>query len=208
MSGTHGALRLIELISARLCHEVSGFANELDRVPRTSVGQSAGAPAFEKTVLSAAQALITRLALRRAAWGPDGDPISLERLQFLAHGLPEQVSLNISALDPDTVFSASAGRVVLNLLLLGAESLPSGGTIALAGAADDLFVQIAGPAAAWPAGLAECLVDHTKARSALTEWRGLQMALTALLAHAAQTRLSVLVNTAARTEPAILRLGG
>ena len=78
----------------------------------------------------------------------------------------------------------------------------------LAGEPDDLFVQIAGPAAAWPAGMAICISDETEARSALTDGRSLQMALTALLAHSAGIRLSAVLAATARNEPPILRLGG
>jgi hypothetical protein len=74
---------------------------------------------------------------------------------------------------------------------------------ALAGDPDDLFIRITGPAAAWPTAMAVCLSDKNAARSALTERRSLQMALTALLAHAADIRLSVVL-APTRNEPAIL----
>ena len=207
MSGTDGALRLIELTSARLCHDISGMLETLDHA-RGSTSSVAPDSNVENVASGAAQALTTRLDLRRAAWGPDGDPMGLGRIRCLAGGLPDQVTVNVTALDEGSVFSASAGRIVLNLLLLAADSLPSGGTVVLAGEPDDLFVRIAGPAAAWPTGIAVCLSDETEARSALTDGRSLQLALTALLAHAAGIRLSVMHPPNARVEPAILRLGG
>jgi histidine phosphotransferase ChpT len=208
MSGTNSALRLIELTSARLCHDISGLVGSLGNAVAASADGSARTPAFRKAALDTAHALTTWLELRRAAWGPDAEPVSLTRIQSLAHGMPERVTVDASALGQGTVFPAATGRIVLNLLLLAADSLPSGGTIILAGAAGDLFVRIAGPAAAWPAGMAVCLSDETAARSALTELRSLQMALTALLAHAAGVRLSVLLSSATQNEPPILRLGG
>ena len=43
--------------------------------------------------------------------------------------------------------------MVLNLLLLAAESLPGGGIVALSGSpGKHVLVTIAGPRAAWPAG--------------------------------------------------------
>jgi histidine phosphotransferase ChpT len=207
MSGTDGALRLIELTSTRLCHDISGMVGSLDH----ALSAPAKDAAFDRGVerIASAQALTAGLELRRAAWGPDdGDPMALARIQHLAGGLPEQVSVDVSALDQGAIFSASTGRIVLNLLLLAADSLPSGGTIVVAGQADDLFVRIAGPAAAWSTGMAVCLSDEAEARSALTDGRSLQMALTALLAHAAGIRLSVVLSPTARNEPAILRLGG
>jgi hypothetical protein len=56
--------------------------------------------------------------------------------------------------------------------------------------------------------MAVCLADETEAQSALTELRSLQLAPTALLAHAARIRLSLVLSATARDEPAILRLGG
>ena len=61
------------------------------------------------------------------------------------------------------------GRLVLNILLLAAESLPGGGLIALSGSpASDVLVTIDGPRAAWPPGFAACLTDETAAWEALT----------------------------------------
>ena len=105
------------------------------------------------------------------------------------------------------VFPASLGRIVLNILLLAADSLPEGGQIMLAGTPEDLFIRIDGPAAAWPAGMALCLANEAEARSALTDGRHPQMALTVQLAHIADMRLSALLATHTQSEPAILRLG-
>jgi hypothetical protein len=150
MSGTDSTLRLIELTSATLCHDISGLVG--------SLGDDADAPELEKTLVDV---LTARLALRGAAWGPEGEPLTLARMRSLARGLPRQVVVEASAVERDTVFAASAGRIVLNLLLLAADSLPSGGAVMLAGSANDLFVRIAGPAAAWPAGMALCLANET-----------------------------------------------
>jgi len=97
---------------------------------------------------------------------------------------------------------------VLNILLLAADSLPEGGQVVLAGAADDLFFRIAGPVAAWPTGMALCLASEAEAHAALIDERNLQMALTALFAYAAGLRLSALLAPTSQNEPAILRLGG
>ena len=85
--------------------------------------------------------------------------------------------------------------------------VPEGGSIVIAGTPDDLFIRIAGSPAAWPAGMGLCLADSAEAQSALMDGRNIQMALTALFAHAAGIRLSVLFSPAAHAEPAILRLG-
>ena len=216
MSGTHGALRLIELTSARLCSDLGGLAAVLDGARPVQPGDTPQNPPIQPNrdtgMPADAKALTTRLQLRRAAWGPqqgpEGEPRSLADIKRLAGGLPQQISVDLSAVPRQTVFPSDSGRIVLNLLLLAADSLPAGGTVILAGSADDLFVRITGAKAAWPAGIALCLADETEARSALTELRSLQMALTALLAHAARIRLSLVLSPTARDEPAILRLGG
>ncbi|HEY0184781.1 MAG TPA: histidine phosphotransferase family protein [Rhodopila sp.] len=158
---------------------------------------------------SAPRAAATPLqALRHAAWTPGTEPMPLVRLRELGDGLPRRVNLDTAALSPDTAFPAATSRIVLNLLLLAADSLPAGGSIIVAGTPDDLFVQIAGPDAAWPRGMVACLTDEAALRSALAEGRNLQMALAALLAHAAGIRLSVLIPPNAQNRPAIIRLGG
>jgi len=197
MDGTDGALRLIERTTARLCQALAGPAGLLDNVP----------PAEAAPNPEAAKALTDQLRLWDAAWGPACHPVSLDQVTALARGLPGTVAVDVSALSPATVFPPPSGRIVLNLLLLAAESLPKGGTVVLAGAAGDLFIQINGPAAAWPTGLALCLANEAETQSALTDERNLQMALTALLAHAGGIRLSSVIPPNAPMEPPILRLG-
>ena len=184
MSGTHSALRLIEATLARLCGGLGEPAP-----PRDDDDQ-----------------LAIQRELRRSAWGPDAEPIDMTQVQALVRGL--NVAVDVSALPTTTVFSSAAGRIVLNLLLLAADSLPAGGTITLAGTADDLFIRIAGPSATWPAGLAICLSSETEAIAALDREHGVQMAITAILARATGIRLSVMLTATAQNEPAMLRLGG
>jgi hypothetical protein len=198
MPGTLSALRLIELTAISLCQALGEPATRLRQTVSAQPGD-AGAAAND-----AVRALISQLQLRRAAWGPTGDPVSLKQIA----GLPHHVGLDLSALHATTAFSPALGRIVLNILLLAADSLPAGGGIILAGATDDLFVRIVGKGAAWPHGMALLLADEAEARNALIEGRSLQMALTALLARAAGIRLSALFPPASQSEPAILRLGG
>jgi len=202
MSGMHGALSIVELISARLWRDIHDLVESLDGA------LSAPGPEFGPGAQDTARTLLIRLKLRQAAWRPADGPVPLTDVKALARGLPERVGIDASPLDPDSVFAPETGRNVLNLLLLAAESLPSGGIIMLAGSVDDLFVRLAGPAAAWPAGLALCLSDASAAQSALTEPPGMQSALTALLAQEAGLRLSMVIPPVSRTEPPMLRLGG
>ena len=74
--------------------------------------------------------------------------------------------------------------MVLNLLLLAAESLPGGGTIALAGSPRTATAgHHPGPRAAWPAGLLPLARRAARPGEAmLADPRRLQAPLTALLA--------------------------
>jgi hypothetical protein len=200
MSGTLGALRLIERTAAHLCDALNGAVVGLDHaLPAQAKDDTAAA--------GAAKALTCRVKLLQAAWGPPDRPVSLDRIATLALGLPGNVAVDLSALPPAAVFSPSSGRIVLNLLLLAADSLPQGGGIILAGSPEDLFIRIIGSGAAWPSGTILCLASEAEAQCALTDGRDLQMALTISLAHAANIRLSALLPPDMRTEPAILRLG-
>jgi hypothetical protein len=203
MAGTLGALRLIERTAVGLCRALDETVSALDRALPTRSG-----PVETGSAAAAAEALVHRLQLWRSAWGPAEDLFPLNRIITLAKGLPNRVAVDVSALPGDLVFPAPLGRIVLNILLLAAESLPEGGHIVLAGAINDLFVRIDGPTAAWPAGMALCLAQEAEAQSALTDGRNLQMAVTASLAHATDIRLSALIPPAGQFEPTILHLGG
>lgn len=146
--------------------------------------------------------------LRQAAWGATEEPVSAARLAELGADLPEPVALDLSALPPDCVFAPARARVLLNLLLVAADSLRSGGVIRLAGDAGDLFVAIAGPSAAWPPGMALCVVNEAAAQAALAAESDGLMPLTALLALATGLRLSLLLSPRPQAQPPIVRLGG
>jgi hypothetical protein len=82
---------------------------------------------------------------------------------------------------------------LLNLLLLAGDALNGSGEVTLDGTGSDLIVAIAGPRAAWPAGLASALTSEAAAWAALRDARSLQLPLTALLARALGLRLSLLM---------------
>jgi len=225
LSGTSDALRVIELTSARLRQDLGGFAEPPGEVLAEQVRGAPSVPRLDRPDGKAPADPAWRLKLLHAAWGPDSQPLGSSTLRSLAAGLPADVTIDLSGFEGTGVFPPPIGRIVLNLLLLAAESLPEGGTVTLAGSADDLFLRISGLGAAWPAGMAVCAVDETAAVAAATAaaiaTRGgdagaggapgagsVQMPLTTLLAHASGVRLSFLLATSSRTEPPMLRLGG
>jgi histidine phosphotransferase ChpT len=164
---------------------------------------------------SAAGVLGRKLRLLRAAWVGSA-ALDVAQLQTLAEGLPARgLRLDWNGFDPNLRFAPDAARLILNVLLLGAESLPEGGLLTLSGnPPDEMLVTIAGSRAAWPAGLAGFLHDEASAWAAVLEAdvtvsaRALQAPITTLIAHAAGLHLSLLLS--AKTEscpPLLLGLG-
>jgi hypothetical protein len=98
------------------------------------------------------------------------------------------------------------GRLVLNLLLLAAESLPQGGVLRLDGGANDLIARLVGPNAAWPAGLIGMLADGATAQQALDSPRTVLPPLTALLARHHGLSLTALLPAGPTPLPPPLRL--
>jgi histidine phosphotransferase ChpT len=201
-------IRLVELVCARLCHDLGGLigtvGNALDMVAEDA-GRDNEVLAFAS---SAASALTQRLRLMRAAWGPEVDAIGLPALVRLVTPAlaARRVGLDSRGLPPDCVFSPQVGRVVLNLIVLACDCMPQGGTISLLGEPADLLVRIDGPAAAWPSGLVACLRDEAAALKALTGARSVQMPLTVLLALSRNLRLSPVLGSESGIEA--LRLSG
>jgi hypothetical protein len=109
MSGTHGALRLIELASARMCHAISGTLGSLDEALSAQLAGRTGGTA----VLDAAKALTNQLKLQQAAWVSAERPVSLAEVIALAPGLPEGIAIDVSAMPQTTVFPPITGRFVL-----------------------------------------------------------------------------------------------
>jgi histidine phosphotransferase ChpT len=200
MTGPNEALQLAELLCSRLCHDLSGPLGALIgvlEIARDEQPDSETLALAEDTAVELAQ----RLKLLRAAWGLESEEMSVARLRGFADSLSSsrRVRLDLAGLDPETVFPAREAKLVLNLVLLAAEGLPGGGTIALSGLPEDTVVAtIAGPRAGWPTGLASWLSDEGAAREALlADPRRLQAPLTVLLARGLGARLSMLMHAGA-----------
>jgi hypothetical protein len=122
-----------------------------------------------------------------------------------------RITLRTEALQAGACFSTVGARLALNVVLLAADSLPSGGTISFAGdMRNDVMVLIEGPGAAWPARFATYLVDEARAWQALRradvhdESRHLQAPLTALIARIEGLKLSLLLAGDSATPPPLL----
>lgn len=190
------AFRLAELLCAHVCHDLAGPIGTLVGALEFVREQQ---PDSEEAGLAeeAANDIAQRLKLLRAAWGRTSEDLDVPRLTTFAAGLmaTRKLQVILSGLDRSLVFPPHPARIVLNLLLLGAESIPGGGTITLSSTArGGILVAIDGPRAGWPSGLATWLMDEGSAWDALVSGaRHVQGPLTALLARDHGLRLSMMM---------------
>jgi hypothetical protein len=184
MLGVEAIIRIVELAAARLC----------------GASDTSSSPMNQGLMAS------PQCALRRAAWLPRADTLSLAALEGLAVGLPDGIQLETANLAQPAVFASGTARVLMNLLLVAADSLPAGGTVALAGSDKDVFVRISGPNAAWPAGFTALIHDEAAAMAVLATEPGLQPGLTVLLAGQQGLRLSLVIPPTRQDTPPVLRL--
>jgi histidine phosphotransferase ChpT len=184
-AGCSPSLQLAELLATRLCHELAGVSGSLLGVlelagEHPGTGNEAVALARET-----AQELIRRLHLLRAAWGVATSTMDRAQLQELLAGAPvgRRVQIDLSGLDQEASFPPPIARLLLNLALLGAESLCGEGRAALHGGPKvGIVTTIEGPRAAWPAALPEMLMDPCSVWRNLEGPRQVLAPLTALLA--------------------------
>jgi len=207
MAEPNDASRLAELLCARISHDLGGMIGTLAGALELTDDPSVAAEALA-LARQAATELRQHLQLQRASWGPATAPLTLAGLGTLMEGQPiaRRCRLDLAGLPEGTEFSPSFGRAVLNLLLLAMEALNGTGTVTLSGGSTDLVVAIAGPRAAWPAGLAACLAGEQTTWATVRDPTTLQMPLTVLLARALGLHLSLLVPAGASPAPAPLRL--
>ncbi len=197
-------LTLAELLATRLCHDLSGPASGL----LAALGEADADPGALDLARESAAVLRSRMLLLRAAWGAPA-PLEGSALRDLAAGLPGGHRLHLALHDTLTkaTLPGPVARLVVNAMLLAAESLPAGGTIAIAGAPDgSLVVQPEGRGAAWPPGLGALLANPDAAWAALGDERPqtLLPALLALLAQAAGVTVRLLLAGTAEAVPPLL----
>ena len=159
---------LAATLAARLCHDLGGavgtLAGSLDLLRETDAEMLGLARETAAT-------LRQRLRLFAVAWGgatTDADAASLGPLLAASPAAP-RVAFRLDHLWPGAELPAALVPLALNAALLGAEALPRGGSVTLAGsAAEGLVVGLEGRDAAWPAGLVALLGGGT-AEAALRE---------------------------------------
>jgi histidine phosphotransferase ChpT len=182
-------MRVLELLMARLCHGLAG--------PIAVVGQGVEVLAEDdqsladealRLVAEGAVRAAHRLQFYRFAYGFAGDGAA-------AAGAPSELALQLfegTAITCNYALSARLlplawQKLACNLLLVGADLLPRGGTLAVDAGAGDLAVDAAGAVVAPTAGLIAALT-LTLPTAALTPGT-VQAYFTGLLARALGRRL-------------------
>ncbi|MGH6719460.1 MAG: histidine phosphotransferase family protein [Alphaproteobacteria bacterium] len=142
------ALRLASLLSSRLCHDLVGPAsavvNGLELVDME--GGSVDKEALDLVATSAAQ-VTTRLQIYRGAYGvAAGLTLADARKSAVAFFANSKVKLDWPDALPSDGLPPSASKLVLNMLLLGAELLGRGGRLAVVRDGPDVAVRVLGEA--------------------------------------------------------------
>ena len=187
-------LKLAEIISARLCHDMAGPVGTLSAsLEMVADGSADGEEALE-IAHEAAKGMLSRLRFIRAAWAVDGAELDAQTILNYCTALPQARKIAFQADQLEGFLCAPMSRGVLNLAMLGIESLPRGGKLSLAGNKDDgVMMTISGAHAAWPSGFAALMVDADAAWEALHDSRTLQAPLTVLIAQQSGLKLRFLM---------------
>ena len=165
------ALLLAGALAARLCHDLAGPLGTITGALDLAEHADAEALALAR---EATTDLAHRLRLYRAAWAEGAGPGSVAELAALAQGLAHRrVRLDVAGLPGPARLRPEFGRVILNVVLLGAEGMPRGGTVALHGEPEvEVAVMLTGLGAAWPAGTAETIANPATALARLRQHTG------------------------------------
>jgi histidine phosphotransferase ChpT len=199
-------MRVLELLAARLCHELSGplgaISNGVELLaeeqsePGTSLGTSFLDDAFGLVSHSARRAA-SRLQFYRFAYGySEGSASAGSAPYSLAMGFFDATSIACDYPESIRGLPRDWQRLVCNLLSFGAELLPRGGRLAVT--EGPLNLEAAGPAATLSPEAREALTLATPA-AALTS-RTIQAYFTGLLAKRLDCRVI------GATEPGRVRL--
>ncbi|MBV9539505.1 MAG: hypothetical protein JOY70_11270 [Acidisphaera sp.] len=208
MAQTACCLRMVELLAMRLCHDLAGPLGTVGAALALAEEDEASVAEACALAAEAAQVTVGRLRMLQAAWGEPA-PRTRRELRNLTAALARKGLLLEMPAD-DTVMPAALARLLLNAVMLAAASLPRGGRVTVSEVADGGFLlEIAGPQAAWPPHLGRYLADAADAQAAFDDEeegqpRAMLAPLTALFAHQARLRLTLLLPATGDAPPPLL----
>ena len=201
------ALRLVEYIVARLCHDLSGALNTVNNALDIAAEEADDSVEALSLAAEGGRAMNARLRMLRAAWGGGAGPLAMAEIVEMMEGLSGRHRLRIETgqVTDEALMPAPVTRVLLNILMVAAESLPFGGVVRMAGsAAGGISIMISGRNAAWPPGLPGWLANRRTAGTAIDSPRQVAGPLAILLADAEGVALSMLVGGPANEVPPLL----
>lgn len=127
-------LALAALLSSRICHDLIGPVAAMNNgveIIEDGVEEDLRAHAFELVSASARQAS-ARLQFYRAAFGSGGalaDSVSVDELRELTQGFLEGGRVTLTWTPGETALDRALSKLLLNLILIGVETLPRGGQL-------------------------------------------------------------------------------
>jgi len=126
-------LKTAQLLVSRICHDLAGGISALSTGAEL-LAEEGGMPDDEALDLisSSARQSTRRLQFLRVAFGQGGgenDNISLANLRTLTQGQLEGGRVSLAWEQDDERISIGAGKLLLNLCLIGSEALPRGGVL-------------------------------------------------------------------------------
>ena len=183
-------LQLTDALCARLCHDLSSPLGTLINALDLAAEDAAYLPEALALASESGLQMANQVRLLRAAWGGSCGCLSNQELLALADGLPSRVRVDVSQLAAGP-FSEAVSRMLVNLMLLGADGLPRGGLMRLIGNRD-IILAVEGPAAAWPEALIAAIASP--ANVTVPDPSTVTSPLAVLLATASGLRLSLLLS--------------
>ena len=126
-------LKTAQLLVSRICHDLAGGISALSTGAEL-LAEEGGMPDEEALdlIASSARQSTRRLQFLRVAFGQGGgedDSISLANLRGLTHGHLEGGRVALDWEQDNERISIGAGKLLLNLCLIGSEALPRGGIL-------------------------------------------------------------------------------
>ena len=195
------SVALVETVAARLCHDLSGLMGTLIGTLELAEEEGDGTEALAVSS-EAARELGGRLRLLRAAWGGvAGGRDAADMAELLSHAAGFPRSRTDWSAAGSGQFDAAISRLLLNLAMVGLESLPRGGTVRLAAAPGaGMTVALDGTGARWP----EPWVEAVRRGGAITMPESRQVGMALTLEFARADRIALSWREADGTGPAVL----
>jgi len=186
-----------QLLVSRICHDLAGGISAVSTGAELLAEEGGGMEADSMALIAtSARQSTNRLQFLRVAFGRaggEGGTVALTELIALTHGLLEGGRVSLLYEGGDERVPLPAGKLLLNLCLIGAEALPRGGVLTVSARTVDGGLGFAVSAE----GAGAALAPETRAAlavdvdSASLTARTVNAHFTAVLAHAVGAALEI-----------------